>query len=240
MNALALFEPEALVAYNDLVDTVDQMAGDVEMIDVNGPVQAGNLNNVLGGIKVALATVEFHRTAQVRPHNDATKAINAAWRVPKEALECAEATAKRKLLAWTKAERDRIALENDERQRVAQEARALEASALVKFNAAAEASARAAAAIEVKDASLAIVAVESSAPVMPIRGVKTDGGDECLSRVTSGLRDVWRWKIADENKVPRHYWILDEKRISAEVRGGARNIPGLAIYADEEISTRLS
>lgn len=238
--AISRFKPEALAEYQRLVETVDQMIGDVEMIDVTSPVQAGNMNNVLGGVKTALATIELHRTRQLKPYSDMVKAINNAWRAPRETLEEAEMTAKRKLLAWTKAERTRIAREEEERRLAADEAREREASALSKFNAAVDARARAAAATEAKDASLALVVAESTAPVMPVRGVKTDGGDECVAHVTSGLRDVWRWKVLDEKAIPRQYWILDEKRLNAEVRGGARDIPGLSIYADEEISTRLS
>jgi hypothetical protein len=51
-------------------------------------------------------------------------------------------------------------------------------------------------------------------------------------------RTVWKWSVEDLSKVPDEYFILDEKKINGLVRGGVREIAGLKIYEDKEVSFR--
>ncbi len=51
--------------------------------------------------------------------------------------------------------------------------------------------------------------------------------------ITSSLgktftRKDWRWKVVDLNKIPREYFILDEKRINLEVKAHIKNIQGVS------------
>ena len=75
-------------------------------------------------------------------------------------------------------------------------------------------------------------AIGLSIPVAPIANtVHSDTG------AATG-RKVWKWEVADLAKVPDEYFIIDEKKINALVRGGVREIAGLKIYEDTEVSFR--
>lgn len=54
--------------------------------------------------------------------------------------------------------------------------------------------------------------------------------------VPAGLieREAWTWEIEDAAKIPRDYFVLDEQRISREIRAskGATNIPGIRPVRD--------
>jgi hypothetical protein len=49
---------------------------------------------------------------------------------------------------------------------------------------------------------------------------------------------VWKFDILDEQKIPRQYLLIDEVGIRAAIRSGVREIEGLKIYEDFEISVR--
>ena len=55
---------------------------------------------------------------------------------------------------------------------------------------------------------------------------------------SAGKRTVWKWRLKKESDVPRMWFMLDEKKISAVVRAGTRNIPGLEIYSETTITGR--
>lgn len=43
----------------------------------------------------------------------------------------------------------------------------------------------------------------------------------------------WTWDLVDIKKVPEEYFVLDNAAITAAVRNGAREIPGIKIYQTE-------
>jgi len=49
-----------------------------------------------------------------------------------------------------------------------------------------------------------------------------------------GIQRPFMWKITDRKKIPREYWVVDEKRIFGEVRLLKNNtkIPGIEVYQD--------
>lgn len=53
-----------------------------------------------------------------------------------------------------------------------------------------------------------------------------------------GSRSVWKFEVTDSSKVPRELCVVDEKAIRAAVNGGAREIPGVRIYEDVQITVR--
>ncbi len=52
------------------------------------------------------------------------------------------------------------------------------------------------------------------------------------------IKKEWTSEIINENDVPRHYLIVDEKAIRKAVRGGVRMINGVRIFEREIIGTR--
>jgi len=72
--------------------------------------------------------------------------------------------------------------------------------------------------------------------------------------IDSGLgksftKKVWKWKVADESKIPKEYWILDEKKINGLLRAHSKNVHGVAsndlkidgieVYQEDELSVRI-
>ena len=49
-----------------------------------------------------------------------------------------------------------------------------------------------------------------------------------------GIRKLWKWKVVDESKIPREYFVLDAMLINKEVRGlkDKLEIPGIEVYED--------
>jgi hypothetical protein len=78
--------------------------------------------------------------------------------------------------------------------------------------------------------------------------------EEVKIRVESGLgmsftKKVWRWKVIDEAKIPREYFLLDEKKINALIKAHARTVKGISIcdlkidgieiFQEDEIAIRV-
>lgn len=55
---------------------------------------------------------------------------------------------------------------------------------------------------------------------------------------TASTRTVWKFEVLDENKVPVEFKIVDERKIREAVKNGAREIDGVRIYEDVQISIR--
>jgi len=49
-----------------------------------------------------------------------------------------------------------------------------------------------------------------------------------------GIRTAWRWKIVDESKIPKKYWMLNHVMINLEVRTNKEKtgIPGIEAFED--------
>ncbi len=50
-------------------------------------------------------------------------------------------------------------------------------------------------------------------------------------------RMISRWRVENENIIPRQYWQLDEKAINAAMKKG-ENIPGISYYKEPSIAAR--
>lgn len=58
------------------------------------------------------------------------------------------------------------------------------------------------------------------------------------SNRVSGARKVWKFDVIDASAVPREFLIVDESAIRRAVGNGAREIPGVKIYQDVQMSLR--
>ncbi len=56
--------------------------------------------------------------------------------------------------------------------------------------------------------------------------------------ITSGIKKVWKFEVEQITNVPAEYLIVDQVKINAAIRAGARNISGLKIFQDIERSGR--
>jgi Fe-S-cluster formation regulator IscX/YfhJ len=137
-------------------------------------------------------------------------------------LETAEKILKPLIAAWLD-EQERI--RRDAEQAAMAAARKREEEERIKrAMSAAESGADAETITEVLDAPVPMV-VPSVAPTFaPVAGI-------------SG-RKSWKWKITNENLIPRTYLCVDEKAINAVVKGmqGKTVIPGIEVYQETSIA----
>ena len=50
-------------------------------------------------------------------------------------------------------------------------------------------------------------------------------------------RKTWTFKVVDMKKVTRDWLVVDERKVKEAIKGGERNIKGLEIYQEEDLST---
>jgi len=55
---------------------------------------------------------------------------------------------------------------------------------------------------------------------------------------TASTRMVAKYKITDADKVPGEFWIINEKSLAAQIKAGRRNIDGVKIWEEPEITVR--
>jgi hypothetical protein len=80
-------------------------------------------------------------------------------------------------------------------------------------------------------------AEETGAPVpAPIIPSVVSYQDKTIGSVTA--RKVWSYRIVDEAKVPREYLIVEPTLVRKAVREGARDIPGIEIFEEEQLAVR--
>lgn len=51
------------------------------------------------------------------------------------------------------------------------------------------------------------------------------------------FRTIWKWEVVDMEKVPRMFLAVDPGKLTAAVRQGVRDIPGVRIYSEEVPAT---
>lgn len=56
------------------------------------------------------------------------------------------------------------------------------------------------------------------------------------SSAMKGAKLVWKFEVTNGAEVPREFMVIDEKKIREAVHGGAREIPGVRIYQETQIS----
>lgn len=230
--ALELFAPVEVEKYELVKSDLARSKASVDALTIARREDAVRAHDGLADIKRVLLTIEETRKAQVGPLNDQVRAINATWKPLTEALSAMEAALKRKLLLWQQAERERVAREQEAARKAAEEASRREAEALAKAEAAKNSRAREAALAKARAATHALIAAREAEPMPAPTGFHTDAG-------TSSTRLVWAFKVTDPAQVPRDFLIVDEKAIRRAVAEGARNIPGVVIYEEEQLATRV-
>jgi len=75
---------------------------------------------------------------------------------------------------------------------------------------------------------------QSEVEVAVVNDLKTQKGEMS----TTTMKKVWKFEIIDETKIPREYLEVDEVKIRSAVKGGIREIEGIKIYQDEQLSIR--
>lgn len=203
----------------------------------------------LGNIKARIKRVDALRKEFVGPLNEQVKKINNMFKMQLEPLQKLEhdlkATAKKYM-----DEQERKAQEAAERLRKEQEAK--EKAELEKIAAARaeeerlrkeaeEAKNKKEKAKLEKEAEAAKKAQEEAEAAMMEQPEVVEAPKTSV-RASSGVttrKKVWKWKVTDEDilrKTHPELFILDEKAVNKMVKGGTRQIAGIDIYEDSQLS----
>ena len=175
-------------------------------------------SDLLGLMKAALGEIEEQRVWLTKPLNEHVKGINAKAKAIAEPIMAADLMVRGKVTAFHVAERRRF--EEERRRQEAAELERLAAEA-ARIDA------------ETPDDE----PVEAPPPPAPV-ALNAPPKTVRSSMATTSMRDVWKWEIADETKIPREYLMIDEKKLNAVVRAGIRQIEGVRIFKTQELAVR--
>lgn len=199
---------------------------------VRTQAECTSVHDLLAEAKRAGKQIEIIRRKQVDPLNEQVKAYNAAWRPLMDAITAFEVAAKRKVTAFMQAERERVAREQEAARKRQEEAWQREQAALAKAETARSSTARAAALAKADTAAKDMMVARAEEPMQAPTGIKTDHG-------TSSLRRRWTFRVEFPDQLPLRFLVPDEKAIRKAVAEGARSIPGVVIYEEEDLAVRL-
>lgn len=174
-------------------------------------------------------TLDQVRREQVDPLNAQVKAINESFRPHLDTAAHVEACVKQALLDWRAKETARIACEQarvrEENARLERERAAEQARREDEARARTEASGG----FLVEDVAPVAVPARLVAPSAPLPTVTATLG-------SATVRRVWTFTIDAPLQVPREYLSVDETALRRAVAGGARVIPGVRIFEQEQIA----
>lgn len=202
---------EKTVQYNAVQAKAQAALEIAKAVEVTDIASAEKSKAVALELKDIGEAVEAVRVKLVKPLNDEVKAINAYAKEIAEPIEGAKKTLTQKLKAWQTAEREKAEAE----QAAARAKAEAEAAALMASD---EASIE-----EVEKAAEKVEVL--AAPVTMARAEKP---------VT--VRNIWKFIVKDESKIPREYLMPDTVKIGKAVRGGLRVLDGVEIYSEESDS----
>ena len=197
----------------------------------------------LNKITAVLKEMDEERMGRQSAIKDGIKMVNAAYKAISEPLEAAKKKLQG-LLGKYQAEQDRKAQEA-----AAAEAKRLEDEALAeakRIEDAAEAVAKELEEEGREDEAGKIIAqaAEEAGHVLEEAAEAPEPAPPPAQAMSgnyggsAGKRIDWKWRLKKESDVPRMWFMLDEKKISAVVRSGTRKIPGLEIYPETTIIGR--
>lgn len=215
-TALALFTTHEIFTASKL-DAMDLL--NLKPVPIQTDAAEAQLSENRAQVKRVIRTLDDLRRKHVDPLNAEVKAVNAEAKRWTDPLSSWDEQAERVLIAYQHVKAQRKAASEAEADRLAQEAARQLAEARTDE--------------EAEAASVQMMHAELAAPTVLTRGVKTDSG-------TSFKREDWDFKVVDPGQVPPAYLVVDEKKIRAAVKAGAREIPGVAIFISESIPVRLT
>lgn len=188
--------------------------------------QANAVSSLLNRLRRVAKDADEARKAEKKPHDDAGKAVQAKWTPIIAKADLASSTAKQALAPWLQKIEDE--------QRAAAAAAAAEAERLAAI--AAEARAKSSGNLEASEDAERLLKMSEAARKDAAKADKVKahakGGERAI-----GLVDVFTPVLTDPCQALKHYrahqpdalkaWLLDQAR--ADVRAGARSIPGFTI-----------
>jgi hypothetical protein len=196
--------------------------------------QADEVARLIDAARKAKQQFDNDRKAEKKPHDDAAKAVDAAWKPVISAAERILDVAKRVQTSWLiKLDEEKRAKEEKARREA--EEKAAEARRL------AEQSDGSLAAAKARDAAIE-EAQRAEAIANRAANEKASAKGDGMSRAV-GLRTVWHSEVQDRRALLNHIAKVAPQDLTAfveewaarKVRAGVREIPGVRIY-DERVA----
>ena len=226
-----------LSKFDELKAEVTIFAAPIKSMVVTDEKQMGDAMAVGKQVKVMLKKIEDRRVELTKPIMDTKKSIDDYAKEISKPLLDAEAHLKSGLasyqieqnkkrqaeLAKIEAERKAAQAKADEEARLKRQ----EQETLAMFTEAPVAK---------KEAAMIDAEAERKQKEI-IKEEKTKMAALNAQNV-KGSKMVWKFEILDPTAIPMAYCSIDEKKIRAAVAEGAREIPGVKIYEDVQISMR--
>lgn len=186
-----------------------------ELPEVVDAASLETATEILGQVSTARKQIDAKRKEAKGPSVERGKQIDAEFKELASPITAIEERIKGEILRCHREERERAIKEQQRQDKLARERQARE-------NKRAEKEAR--------------PPVEHHAPqvAQPEATIKTASGAK------AAISQVWKYRLVDISKVPEGYLALDEAAVGKAVRGGVREIEGIEIYADEQLSSRQS
>lgn len=190
--------------------------------------QADSVGKLLGMLREASKGADAQRAVEKKPHDDAAKSVQAAWKPILERVELAESVAKRALAPFLMAEEARKQAEaakaREEAERIQREAQEAARAAAASANLAAREEAERLA----KEAEKASAQANKAEKAKPL----ASGVGRSV-----GLRSVWNATLVDPVEALKFYrgkepdalkdWLRDQA--AKDIRAGLRMIPGFDV-----------
>jgi hypothetical protein len=193
--------------------------------------QAEDVARLLDDARKAEKQFDAHRKAEKQPHDDAAKAVDAAWKpVITDAKRIVE-IAKAAQTTWL------IKLDDEKRAREAAARKEAEEKAAAALKLAQEADGSLAAA-KARDAAIE-EAKKAEAAAARAAHDKANAKGAGMARAVS-LRTTWRAEVQDRRALlnhiaknaPNDLTAFVEEWAARAVRGGARELPGVRVYEE--------
>jgi hypothetical protein len=214
-------------------DLLETAKGFLDGEPITTQAMADEVGKLLAAAREAEKAAEEQRRIEAKPFDDGKAEVQARYNPLKAKCALAQDTAKRALAPYLAAEQARKDAEAAEARRVA-DAKAAEAQAAMRAAAATDLAAREEAERLLKEANRA----DRDANRASKGKAMAAGGARSVS-----LRKVWIPTLTDAAAALKHYraaqpealksWLIEQA--NADVRGGARSIPGFTI-SDEQVA----
>ena len=196
------------------------LQGQVNELVIKDDSTAQSASEFLGQIKARLKRIKQLRVELTQPFKDAVKSADNWFKTQLSPLESMEVTLKQGIGKYMD-EKEKKALA--ERLKLEEEQRKKEEEAAKKAKAAE------------KKGEPAPEPVAPPAPLEPMAKPKSNIQTEA-GLVSTSKR--WTFEVTDESKVPRDYLAINSAAITAAIRNGEREIPGIKIFQKTSVSVR--
>ena len=196
---------------------------------------AGRCSDFLEQINAQIKAVDTARAAAKKPYDDGAKAVQLLYRPLLDVLDAAKNLLKTRLQAWLNKKAKALV---EERAKAAAEAAARQKEA---DEAAAKAAAGTNVEAQVEAQRLAAEAEKAKAEAAYLDQARPQAKGDFGARAAS-LRVTLKGRILDIDLCFQHYRehrdVVDAlyKAVNADIRRGARSIPGVEIYPEQSVA----